>query len=146
MRHFTEREQVVEVVNRLFYYTDFQEWDKLIIEVFASEVMMDMVSLGAEKAVNMTPQEICQSWEDGFKDLDAVHHQSGNNIVEINEDKKAHVKSYAIASHYKKNAQNGKERRFIGSYDFHLVKQSQGWRIDRFKFNLKYVEGNVELT
>jgi len=30
-------------------------------------------------------------------------------------------------------------RMFVGSYDFHLVRGDR-WRIDRFKFNVKFVE------
>lgn len=40
---------MIEVLNRLFYYPDYQEWDQLIEEVFAAEVYLDMVSAGVEK-------------------------------------------------------------------------------------------------
>ena len=42
---FTPREQIIEVVNRLFYYTDYREWDNLVNEVFSPQVELDMVSL-----------------------------------------------------------------------------------------------------
>ncbi len=142
---FTPREQVVEVINRLFFYTDYQEWDKLVAEVFTEEVLLDMVSVGAEKAEMLTARQICQAWEEGFKGLDAIHHQAGNYIVDLKE-KTAEVKAYAIASHYKKEAANGPVREFIGSYDFQLQLTEKGWRINVFKYNLKYLAGNVELT
>lgn len=143
--NFSEREQVVEAINRLFFYTDYQAWEKLINEVFTSEVLVDMVSVGAKDPEIMTSQEICENWKESFKDLDAIHHQSGNHIVEIN-GKEAHVKSYAIASHFKKEASNGPIREFVGSYDFELLKLVKGWRITKFKFNLKYLVGNVDLN
>ena len=36
--NYSMREQVIETINRLFLYTDFQEWEKHINEVFAQEI------------------------------------------------------------------------------------------------------------
>jgi hypothetical protein len=33
----------------------------------------------------------------------------------------------------------------VGSYDFHLVRAGGAWRIDLFRFNAKFVDGNLEL-
>jgi hypothetical protein len=33
---------------------------------------------------------------------------------------------------------------FVGSYDFHLVREAT-WKIDLFRFNCKFVDGNLEL-
>jgi hypothetical protein len=141
---FTEREQVVEVINRLFFYTDHRDWTNLTNEVFAEKVLLDMVSLGAKQAELLTPGQICKMWEDGFKGLDAIHHQAGNYIISITGES-AEGKAYAIASHYKRNAAEGAIREFIGSYDFHLLKGENGWRIDKFRYNLKYMDGNADL-
>lgn len=143
--NYTEREQIIELLNRLFYYTDHRIWDKLKSEVFAAEVFMDMTSLGAPSAEKWTAERICDEWAAGFKDLDAIHHQSGNYIVDI-EGASADVKAYAIASHYKKEASNGTTREFVGSYDFHLTKENGSWKLDAFKFNLKYMSGNLDLS
>ena len=34
---------------------------------------------------------------------------------------------------------------FVGSYDFHLRRRDGPWLIDLFRFNLKFVEANLEL-
>lgn len=141
---FTAREQITEVVNKLFVYTDEQNWDKLRSEVFNETVLVDMVSVGAQKAEIMTAQEICDMWKEGFKGLDAIHHQSGDYLITI-EGNNAVVKAYAIASHYKKEATQGNVREFIGSYDLKLIKKENGWRLNQFKYNLKYMDGNIEL-
>ena len=137
------REQIIEVCNRLFVYTDYREGDKLKAEVFAGQVLFDMSSMGAGAPATMTADAICQAWEEGFKGLDAVHHLAGNYLVTIREHD-ADVFCYANASHYKKNAQQGHTRGFVGSYRLHLSKGGDGWRIDRFKYELKYAEGNLE--
>lgn len=36
-------------------------------------------------------------------------------------------------------------RVFVGSYDFHLQLRDAGWRIDLFRFKVKFVDGNLEL-
>jgi len=141
---FTEREQIVETVNKLFVYTDTQEWLKLQEQVFTANIELDMVSMGANKSERLSSREICYRWEKAFEELDAVHHQAGNYIVEIDGDQ-ATVLAYSIASHYKESAKKEKTREYVGSYDLHLVKGYEGWRIDKFKFNLKYSTGNLAL-
>lgn len=134
---FSPREQVVEVLNGLFYYTDFQLWDNLQKEVFTDEVLLDMTSMGAEKAESLSSKQICDMWTEGFKGIDAIHHQPGNYIINMSENT-ADVKAYAIASHFRKEGDSGNETKFVGSYDFTLAKTSKGWRINTFKYNLKY--------
>lgn len=142
---FTVREEIIETVNKLFVYTDDQEWDKLQEEVFTKEVFLDMSSLGLE-AANTTSKEICNNWKQGFSELDAVNHLAGNHLVNILSDDTAEVFAYATATHYKASAKNGKTREFVGSYNFNVVKTNNGWRISKFKYNLKYINGNTELT
>ena len=145
METLSKREAIIEVVNRLFIFTDMQQWDKLISEVFATEVLFDMSSAGGSPAKKILPAEICGMWREGFKEIDAIHHQAGNYLVTIPEDVNADVVCYAIASHYKHTAKNGKVRQFIGSYDIALVFTDLGWRINGFRYNLKYIDGNASL-
>ncbi|MCG8309521.1 MAG: nuclear transport factor 2 family protein [Cytophagales bacterium] len=141
---FTEREQIAETVSKLFVFTDNQEWIKLREEVFTSDIELDMVSMGAEKPEIVSSREICYRWEKAFAELDAIHHQAGNYLVNVR-DNQAEVYAYSIASHYKEAARKGKTREFVGSYDLHLMKTTAGWRIDKFKYNLKYSTGNMTL-
>ena len=143
MKLFSDREQIVEVVHRLFVYTDNQQWEKLRDEVFTGQILFDMASAGGIKRT-MPVQEVVEMWQKGFEDLDAVNHLSGNHLVDIHEDS-ADVFTYGTATHYKKAAVEGKTREFVGSYDLHLIRTENGWRIDVFKYNLKYVNGNLEM-
>ncbi len=146
MTHFTTREQIMETVNRLFNYTDQQNWAALKQEVFAPEIIVDMVSLGMPEVKKMTADELCASWEQGFSGLDAVFHLAGNHTVDLDQaQSEADVFCYSSATHFKKSATNGNTRTFNGTYNLHLLKTAEGWRIDRFKYNLKYMEGNLEL-
>ena len=137
------KEDIIEIVNKLFVYTDNKEWDKLQKEVFTNVVDFDMSSLGGEVA-KKTSKQICEEWNKGFEGLDAVNHLAGNYLVNIH-NKSADVFAYATATHYKNSAVNGKTREFVGSYDLHLLKTGAAWKIDRFKYNLKYATGNLDL-
>lgn len=140
---FTTREQIIEVVNKLFVYTDDRQWQKLQDEVFLESVLFDMSSLGAGEPVILPAKHICDTWQKGFEGIDAVHHQAGNYLVAI-KNEKATVHAYAIALHYKKSATQGNTREFVGSYELGLtLLPGKVWRIHAFHYFLKYSNGNV---
>ena len=64
--------ELTELANKLFMYTDAQQWKRLLNEVFCHEVWFD---IGDEQAQNLHATEICEMWRQGFWGLDAVHHQ-----------------------------------------------------------------------
>ena len=143
MEKFTERDQLIEIANKLFIYTDEQDWEMLQKEVFDKEVHMDMSSLGGPVAL-MTALEICEMWKSGFEGIDSVNHLAGNYLVTIKENK-ADLFAYATATHYKEAAHNGKIREFVGTYALGMIKTSKGWRLNKFVYTLKYMNGNLTL-
>src|SRR5262245_9140522 len=112
----TPREVIIEKVNQLFIYTDNRQWQQLLEEVFAEDVLFDISSVSGVSASLMKAKDICITWHNGFKNLDAVHHQAGNFLVKITGET-AEAFCYAIAWHYKKAAYHGKTREFAGSYE-----------------------------
>lgn len=144
MENFSTCDLITQTVNKLFVYTDQQEWEKLQSEVFTKQVLFDMSSLGGSKA-RLSAVEICNTWKQGFVGIDVVNHLAGNYLIEIKENE-ASVFAYATATHYKKLTTKGTTREFVGSYDLHLVKENIGWRIDEFKYTLKYATGNVDFV
>lgn len=142
-KDLADKIELTELGNKLFMYTDAQQWKKLLSEVFTEKVWFDMTSAGGE-AKNLSANEICKIWEQGFMGLDAVHHQAGHYLITIN-DQAADIYCYAIAMHYKKTATKGNSRMFVGSYDLKASKTEKGWRLTQFKYNLKYIDGNAKL-
>jgi hypothetical protein len=136
-------QDIIDRINELFVATDDKAWPR-VRACFAHSVLFDMSSLTGQAAA-MTPADaIVAGWESGLAALDAVHHQAGNYRVEV----RTHDASafcYAIAYHYRKNTSGKNTRVFVGSYDFHLVHSAGTWLIDRFKFNAKFVDGNLNL-
>lgn len=129
----TEREQIIETVNQLFIATDIRAWQD-VRSVFAPQVLFDMTSLTGGEPASRTPHEIADGWKAGLAAVEQVHHQSGNFLVDVQQDQ-ATAFCYAVAYHHTGNA----TRLFVGSYDVHLVLTDR-WRIDAFKFNVKFVD------
>jgi len=138
-----EKDRIIETINELFFGTDQKDWQK-VKGLFAPSVHFDMTSLAGGAPVTMTPQQIADAWDRGLKPLKAVHHQAGNYIVAVGGDQ-ADAFCYGIASHFLPTKSGRNTRTFVGSYDFHLIKKDGVWWIDRFKFNLKYIDGNPDL-
>jgi SnoaL-like domain len=92
----------------------------------------------------VSAQTIIDGWEQGLRPLRAVHHQSGNFRVRV-DSTRAEAFCYGIAYHYLPRASGESTRTFVGSYDFQLEKEGGRWRIGAFRFNLKFITGNLEL-
>ena len=143
LQTLADRALIIETIDRLFIATDNRDWPA-VRKCFAPRVLFDMSSLGGGEPMHLTPDEIAAAWDGGLKPLRAVHHQTGNHIVRIAGDT-AEAFCYGIAIHYLPNPENKNTRTFVGSYDFSLVKAAGGWTIKAFRFNLKYIDGNVNL-
>lgn len=139
-----DKMELQELANKLFMYTDAKDWERLQREVFADVVWFDMVSAGGSNPKQTPAKEICDMWRKGFEGLDAVHHQAGHYLIEV-QGSEATIFAYAVAWHYKGAAAHGKTRTFVGSYDLRAAPTDRGWRLTHFKYNLKFMEGNATL-
>lgn len=138
-----DKQQIVEVITDLFVATDRRDW-AAVVACFAEEVLFDMSSLGGPPATRTAAKDIAAAWEQGLAPLTAIHHQAGNFRVWPRGDD-ADAFCYGIALHYRPNPSGRNTRTFVGSYDVGLRRQDGRWRIDRFRFDAKWVEGNLEL-
>jgi len=137
IRDLIEKQNVVDVVTRLFNSTDEKNWEA-VKDVFTETVSFDMTSLAGGEPVNLTPQQIVDAWDDGLKDVRAIHHQTGNHVVTLDGDR-AEVFCYGTATHYRPD-EDKKVTTFVGTYDFHLTELGGEWKIDLFRFNSKYTD------
>ena len=143
VRDLLERDAIAKVLNRLFLATDARDWPR-VRECFAEAVHFDMTSLAGGQPARLSPAEITAGWEAGLLPLDALHHQTGNLEVSVCGDE-ATASCYGVAWHYRRTRSGRNTRVFVGSYDFHLARSGEAWRIDLFRFNSKFVDGNLEL-
>jgi hypothetical protein len=138
------RQQVEDTVIRLFVATDDRDWPT-VESCFTDPFILDMTSMVGGSPATMTPRQVTTAWADGFKTLDHVHHQVGNFRTTV-DGQRAKVRCYGIALHHRaKISAPAKTRVFVGAYDIDLSLQSGEWRIGLFKFNLKFIDGNLEL-
>jgi hypothetical protein len=140
----SEKIELQELANKLFMYVDAQDWNKVLNEVFSKDVWFDMQSAGGGEPKTVSSKEICEMWQKGFEGLDAVHHQAGHYLIDVKESN-ADIFGYAVATHFKAKAEKGKTRTFVGSYELKAIRAVNGWRLDQFKYNLKYIDGNTTL-
>lgn len=139
-----ERQEVEDVVVRVFVATDRRDWAG-VESCLADAVTLDMTSMTGGEPLRLTPAEVSAGWRDGLAPIDFVHHQIGNFRIAVDGDS-ATASCYGIAFHHRDRISTpSKTRTFVGSYDFHLTRTTAGWRIDLFRFNLKFIDGNREL-
>jgi hypothetical protein len=140
-----ERQRIEDRVVKLFVATDERDWAG-VESCLADPVTIDMTSMVGGAPLRLRPAEVSAAWAEGFRTLDHVHHQVGNFRTRIDGDA-ASVQCYGIALHHRAAiAAEIKTRRFVGSYDFELQRASGGdWRIGLLRFNLKFIDGHLEL-
>ncbi|HEX8692250.1 MAG TPA: nuclear transport factor 2 family protein [Longimicrobium sp.] len=143
LRRLVDEREVVRTIDRLFVGTDRRDWEA-VRACFAPRVLFDMTSVAGGEPAERSPEEIAAGWEEGLRPLHAVHHQAGNHEVAVRGDE-ADAFCYGVAFHYLPNASGRNTRTFVGSYDFHLVRADGRWAIDRFRFDLKFIDGNPSL-
>jgi 3-phenylpropionate/cinnamic acid dioxygenase small subunit len=140
----TARLAAEDVVVRLFVATDERDW-ATVESCFSDSFVFDMTSMAGGEPATITPRQVTQMWSEGLAPLDHVHHQAGNFRTEIDGDR-ARVRCYGIALHHRANiTAKEKTRRFVGTYEFDLTNQQGTWRISKFRFLLKFIDGNLEL-
>lgn len=139
-----ERQRVEDAVVRMFVATDERDWETLKA-CFTDPFTLDMTSMVGGSPAAMTPAEVAAAWAEGFRSLDAVHHQVGNFRTSLRGDS-ATVRCYGIALHHRGGiAAPEKTRRFVGTYELDVVRAGGGWRITRLRFLLKFIDGNLDL-
>ena len=142
LRELVEKDRIAAVIHRLFVGTDAHDWDA-VRECLADSVLFDMTSLAGGEPAHLTPRQITEAWEAGRRPIEAIHQQAGN-LIERG-DQGATASCYGIAYHFRRTASGRNTRVFVGSYDFRLRREVDDWKIDLFRFNVKFVDGNLEL-
>ena len=137
------RGRIADVINTLFVSTDARDWSQ-VRRCFAPDVTFDMTSLAGGEPAQLTPAAISSAWETGLEPIEHIHHQVGNLLVTVKGDE-AVASCHGVAWHYRRVQSGNNTRMFVGSYDFVLRLMEGMWRINLFRFNLKFIQGNRDL-
>ena len=71
-----------EVVTSLFVATDQRAWNS-VQEIFDTAVLLDYSSMTGNPATKTSPDQIVTAWKGILPGFDATHHQIGNFITKI---------------------------------------------------------------
>lgn len=143
LQELVDRRDILDTVVGLFVATDQRDWSG-VESCLAEQVTLDMTSLAGGEPFQLAGAQVADQWRTGLEAIDQVHHQVGNFHVDIRGDE-ADVSCHGVAYHYRRITSPERTRTFVGSYDVHLIRTASDWRIDLFRFNLKFVTGNLEL-
>ncbi|MGD1061398.1 MAG: nuclear transport factor 2 family protein [Methanomassiliicoccales archaeon] len=144
IRALVDRRRIEDVVTRLFVFTDRLDWENLLDKCLGDDVLFDMSSLTGEAARRMPAKEIAAAWETGLRPLKAVHHQMGNLLVTMS-DNRAVATCYTTATHYLPSGSRENTKTFFGCYELGMARTVRGWRIDSYRYHSKFVVGNLDL-
>lgn len=138
-----DKDAIGDAINRLFVGTDNRDW-AMVRAALAPRLHVDMTSVAGGAPSEIEGTELAAMWETGLRPIQAVHHQTGNLRIAVDGDA-AEAYCYGTATHYRPTASSRNVRTFVGSYDFRLARLDGAWRITLFRFNLKYLDGNLQL-
>lgn len=137
------KSELTETVNKMFYAVDEHKW-QLLEEVFAPDVLIDYSSMTGNPAEIMKRETIISVWRSFLPGFEKTHHQTGNFIIEINEEN-ARVICYGTAHHFLKNDSGSNLWVVAGTYDLGLMRMGANWKIGSLTFNYKFMDGNLNL-
>lgn len=135
--------KIIETVNKLFIGADEKNW-KMVSSVFNDKVWLDYTSMTGGEPAELTSGQIIDSWKASLPGFDKIHHQLGNYIVTIEADV-IKVFCYVTATHYLKNDSGNNVWVAVGTYNLELKTVGLVQKITKMKFNLKFMDGNLDL-
>ncbi len=130
-----DRLAVQDAVNELFRAVDLSDWRQARV-LFAEKVNLDMPDLIGGEPGEVPAKGVVEAWARWLEPVQGVHHQTGNFGIRVLEFG-AYVTCYVTATRYDPEQQKTIVYR-VGNYDFHFVRQEQGWKIDAMRFKQGY--------
>ena len=136
----SDREEILDTVTRLFWFTDHHRWDELE-GLFADEVELDYTSLQGGEPETLPPADIVDGWKRTLGPLDAHQHLIADQIVSAEGDG-AELTAASQAVHQFK----GETWTLGGDYRFLLTRADGGWRVESMTMTAVWQTGDRELV
>lgn len=146
IQRLEDRNAVIDVVIKYAWSIDAADWDGLA-SIFTHPIHVDFSEAGLP-AADFPLDQFIGFAKQGLEAWDARQHISPNHVVEFDENDpdKALVRSYMYAQHYKHGASSGELYLMRGSYDNHMVRTADGWKITSLTQHIFWLEGNANAT
>ncbi|GAB3283052.1 nuclear transport factor 2 family protein [Kineosporia babensis] len=144
IQRLEDRTEIIDVVIKYATSIDAGDWDAFA-SVFTESVHIDFSEAGLPPA-DFAREAFAGFARQGLEAWDARQHISPNHVVEFDEQDsdRAVCHSYMYAQHYKQGAPAGELYLMRGSYDHHLVRTLEGWKITSLTQHISWIEGSPE--
>jgi hypothetical protein len=142
IQRLEDRNAIIDVVIKYATSIDKADWVSYA-EIFTDPVHIDFSEAGLPPADFPRDQFIGFAAQ-GLEAWTARQHISPNHVVVFDETDpgKAVCYSYMYAQHYLKDAPGGDFYLMRGSYDNHMVRTADGWKIASLTQHISWLEGD----
>jgi SnoaL-like domain len=142
IRRLEDRAQISEQVIRYAMAVDRRDW-AMLGRCFTDPVHADFTEAGSV-AADFARDDLVGLISGAIGGFTATQHLSPNHVIEFDVDDSGRAVCYSsmYAQHYLAGAQDGDFFLLRGSYDNHLRRTPDGWRIERLIQHVSWPEGN----
>jgi ketosteroid isomerase-like protein len=142
IRELEDRTQISEQVTKYAMGVDRRDWD-MFADCFTDPVYADF-SAGGMPAETVARDVLVARISLALNGFTATQHLSPNHVIEFDDSDpdRAVCHSYMFAQHLLEGADDGDYYLLRGSYTNHMLRTSDGWRIERILQHRSWEYGN----
>lgn len=129
------KSEITHAINLFLVKLDQKKFDE--VEKAFTKDATNTAYFGGQPSETKTAHSIVEGWKQNLTPVQAVHHQTGNFLVDV-KGTKATATFYGIASWYRPENPNPVTW-FVGDYECDMVKISNEWKIAKLRYNNKFV-------
>lgn len=144
VRQLEDRALIGEQVIKYAVGVDRRDWT-MFADCFTDPVRVDYSDSGMPIA-DYPRDTFVGTVSNALNGFTATQHISPNHVIEFDDDDpdRAVCHSYMYAQHHLEASEGGDFFLLRGSYTNHLVRTSEGWRIERIIQHLSWADGNQD--
>lgn len=140
MPKFVDEAQIIRIANEIDMAVDGKDWAKAR-SFFADEVRVDFTSLIGGQPATIKADDLIGGWRSNLGPKKTSLHLRGNHVVDVDGDR-AVIRSHAYA--WNRMEGNGDPLWEVwGNYRYELRRESAGWKVTSFTFNMTHERGNM---
>jgi hypothetical protein len=139
MNSSTDRDEIIDAVNRIGLMADRRDW-QACRAAFSDRVETDYTSLNGGQPAAVNANDLINGWNSFFtKTFKTTQHLIGSHVVTITGDTAVCLSNFQ-AHHVYLDGQKGTWT-LGGFYEHGLVRTSQGWRVNHMKMTWTWEHG-----
>jgi hypothetical protein len=142
IRRLEDRVLISEQVFKYAIGVDRRDWE-MFADCFTDPVHVDFAASGVP-AAEFPRDDLVELVRVPLSGFTATQHISPNHVIEFdeNDSDRAVCYSYMYAQHYLEGSTDGDFFLLRGSYTNHMLRTSDGWRIENLTQHVSWSDGN----